>query len=198
MKPYSNKSRCYSAAHETRIEPGSLPPLWRRLPLAREARSKSPLPKGDGPQGQGDWASAGRGKPRRSLHFVFRDTCFYHFLLHETKSERCFLLFFVFCILFVDRLHAPAIQFKHRRFGVVRQQFTNSAHEELDKQRKAVCLTFFVLITLFSVPSPASPPVLRFSCSIPRYSMALLCYSVCRSLWVTSPYIPLGMNWFSC
>lgn len=160
---------------------GQSPPCQRRM--ARRAR------------GIGQALDAASSE---EVYIFFKNTYFYYFLLHINKTARCILLFFVFCILFVDRLHAPAIQFKHRRFGVVRQQFTNSAHEELDKQRKAVCLTFFVLITLFSVPSPASPPVLRFSCSIPRYSMALLCYSVCRSLWVTSPYIPLGMNWFSC
>ena len=141
--------------------------------MTREARSKSPLPKGDGQQGQGDWASAGRGKPRRSLHFVFRDTCFYHFLLHETKGERCFLLFFVFCILFVDRLHAPAIQFNHRRFGIVRQQFANSTHEELDKQRKAVCLTFFICKGV--APGSTTPffkPLLAYNDSLIPLSFA--------------------------
>ena len=124
-------------------------------------------------QGQGDWASAGRGKPRRSLHFVFRDTCFYHFLLHETKGERCFLLFFVFCILFVDRLHAPAIQFNHRRFGIVRQQFANSTHEELDKQRKAVCLTFFICKGV--APGSTTPffkPLLAYNDSLIPLSFA--------------------------
>ena len=40
------------------------PPLWRHLPLTRAAKLKSPLPKGDGPQGQGDWCPV-RGLNKR-------------------------------------------------------------------------------------------------------------------------------------
>ena len=107
------------------------------------------------------------------LHFYSQGLVFYYFLIHCYKISRCFLLFFVFCILFVDRLHAPAIQFNHRRFGIVRQQFTNSTHEELDKQRKAVCLTFFIYKGV--APGSTTPffkPLLAYNDSLIPLSFA--------------------------